>query len=135
MFTSNSAEETKKIGCVYGARAKAGEIYCLTGELGAGKTVFAKGFAEGFAVDTGTDIVSPTFIIVNEYKGRAPFFHFDAYRCGPEDMFEIGFDEYIDSGGVLLIEWADRIAELLPPSCVWVNITKDPRRENIRYID
>ena len=135
MTVSRSPLETRRIGYKYGERAEAGEIYCLTGELGAGKTVFAKGFAEGLSVGVETEIVSPTFVILNEYAGRLPLYHFDVYRCGPEDMSEIGFEEYILGGGVALIEWAERVAELLPPHCVWIDITKDKKDENIRYID
>lgn len=77
-------------------KAEVGQIYCLDGDLGVGKTVFTKGFAEGLGIDD--DITSPTFTIVNEYhSGRIPFYHFDVYRIGDEDeMFDIGFDEYVD---------------------------------------
>jgi len=134
MFTTRSPEETIKIGYGYGERAKAGDIYCLSGELGAGKTVFAKGFARGLCVPEETEIVSPTFVLANEYNGRLPFYHFDVYRLGPEDMYEIGFDDYISGDGVVLIEWAERIFGLLPPDCIWLTIAKDPSDENIRYI-
>jgi len=72
---------------------------------------------------------------VNEYEGRLPFYHFDVYRLGPEDMHDIGFDDYLSGEGVLLIEWAERISGILPPGCIWLTMAKDPADENIRYID
>ena len=133
MRTSGSPEETMSIAESYGRNAKAGEVYCLSGELGAGKTVFAKGFAKGLGV-TGAEIVSPTFVIVNEYAGRLPLFHMDLYRCGPEDMEDIGLDDCLYGGGVTLIEWPERIAGLLPEGSVWIKITRDAERENGRHI-
>ena len=90
-----------------------------------GKTVFTKGFAEGLGIDD--DITSPTFTIVNEYhSGRIPFYHFDVYRIGDEDeMFDIGFDEYVDGDGVCLIEWAELIKGIIPENAVSIKITKD----------
>jgi len=119
---------------MYGERAKAGDVYCLSGELGAGKTVFAKGFAAGLAVPDDVEIVSPTFVILNEYAGRLVLYHFDAYRCRAGDMREIGFEEYIYSGGVTLIEWPERVREVLPPGGVWIVILKDADDERVRHI-
>ena len=133
MFTSRSPSETQRIGYMCGEKAKAGDIYCLSGELGAGKTVFAKGFARGLGVES--EIVSPTFIIANEYTGRAPFFHLDCYRCGPDDIRDIGLDDYLFGGGVTLIEWAELIDYHLPENCVWVKITKDAEDEDVRHIN
>ena len=97
---------------------------CLTGELRAGKTVFVKGIASALNVDEY--ITSPTFTIVNEYNnGKFPVYHFDVYRISePDDMYEIGFEEYIYGDGVVVIEWADLIKEILPPEVIWVNIEK-----------
>ena len=99
-----SEKETRDFAYEMAQKAEVGQVYCLDGDLGVGKTVFTKGFAEGLGIDD--DITSPTFTIVNEYhSGRIPFYHFDVYRIGDEDeMFDIGFDEYVDGNGVCLIE-------------------------------
>ena len=104
--------------------ANAGDIFCLCGDLGVGKTVFTKGFAKGLGIDE--HITSPTFTIVNEYVGRLPFYHFDVYRIAdPDEMYDIGFDEYIFGEGVCLIEWANIIEELITENAKWINISKD----------
>ena len=116
-------EETFLTGKELGKTAAAGEVYALVGDLGVGKTVFTKGFAEGLGIDEPVN--SPTFTILQIYEdGRIPLYHFDVYRIEePEEMEEIGFDEYID--GVCLIEWAGRIEELLPEDVIVVFIEKD----------
>ena len=108
-----------------GCEACPGDVYCLTGDLGVGKTVFTQGFASGLGVEE--PVSSPTFTIVQEYKGeKMPFYHFDVYRIGDvEEMDEIGFDDYIYGGGVCLIEWADLIREILPEDFVGIMIEKD----------
>ena len=120
-----SAEETYKIGEQMGREAKAGDVICLIGDLGVGKTVFTQGFAAGLGITE--PVSSPTFTIVQTYdEGRIPFYHFDVYRIGDEDeMFDIGFDEYIDGDGVCLIEWAELIKGIIPENAVSIKITKD----------
>ena len=100
-------------------------MFTLTGDLGVGKTVFTKGLAAGLGIIE--PVSSPTFTIVQVYEeGRLPFYHFDVYRIGDaEEMDEIGFEDYIYSGGVSLIEWADLIEELLPKHYTEVKIEKD----------
>lgn len=122
---TNSPEETFLLGKKLGMQAKKGEIYCLNGSLGVGKTVFTQGFAEG--LDIKESINSPTFTIVQEYQGgRMPFYHFDVYRIGDiEEMDEIGYEDYFFGEGVCFIEWADLIHELLPKNCVHIQIEKD----------
>ncbi len=125
IYETYSREDTYALGQRFGETARTGEVYTLDGDLGTGKTVFTQGFAEGIGV---TDTVnSPTFTIVQEYEeGRMPLYHFDVYRIGdPEEMDEIGFEEYIYGEGVCLIEWANLISEILPPHCVHVVIEKD----------
>lgn len=119
------AEETYNIGKTLGERVKAGDVVCLTGELGVGKTVFTQGFAKGLGIAEA--VSSPTFTIVQEYEeGRFPFYHFDVYRIGSvEEMDEIGFEDYIFGEGVCLIEWADLIEEILPEHRMSVHIEKD----------
>ena len=123
-FESFSAEETYALGKKLGEEAKPGAVYCLSGDLGVGKTVFTKGFAVGLGV---TDTVnSPTFTIVQEYKGRLPFYHFDVYRIEePEEMEEIGYEDYFYGDGTCMIEWAELIEELIPADAVKVCISKD----------
>ena len=124
IYESLSAEQTQQIAREIGQRAKSGEVYCLCGELAAGKTVFAGGFAEGLEIEE--DISSPTFAIVNTYEGRLPFYHFDVYRIvDVDEMEETGFEDYVYGDGVCLIEWAELIKEIIPASAVWIEITKD----------
>ncbi len=120
-----SENETRAVGEALGRQAEAGSIYTLNGDLGAGKTVFAQGFAKGVGV---TDpVCSPTFTIVQEYGGgRLPLYHFDVYRIGDiEEMEEIGYEDYFYGEGICLIEWADLIKELLPVHRFSVTIEKD----------
>lgn len=121
---THSSEETEKLGYETGLKAKAGDIFCLSGDLGVGKTVFTKGFAKGLGIDE--DITSPTFTLINEYNGRIPLYHFDVYRVGdPEEMKYIGCDEYFFGEGVCLIEWAELIEEMIPENAVWIKIEKN----------
>lgn len=124
IFESNSQDETFAFGEKLGAKARPGEIYCLDGDLGVGKTVFTQGFAKGLGI---TDYVnSPTFTIVKEYEGRLPLYHFDVYRIGdPSEMEEIGYEEYFYGQGVTIIEWPELILELIPPEAKWIRISKD----------
>ena len=124
-FESNSDTDTRQFAKDLGRKATAGQVYALVGDLGVGKTVFTQGFAEGLEISEW--INSPTFTIVQEYvDGRLPFYHFDVYRIGdPEEMFEVGFDDYVYGEGVSLIEWANRIQEILPEDVITVRIDKD----------
>ncbi len=109
-----------------GEEAKAGDVIALTGEMGAGKTVFAKGFAKGLGIK---EIVSsPTFTLVQIYDdGRLPLYHFDVYRIADvSEMDETGFEDYISGEGVTLVEWADMIRDIMPENTKWVRIYKDP---------
>ena len=123
---SNSENETFALGKSMGEAAKAGSIYCLDGDLGAGKTVFAKGFAVGLGITE--PVTSPTFTIVREYReGRLPLYHFDAYRIAdPDELLAIGYEEYFYGDGVCLIEWAELIDELIPDTAVHISIEREP---------
>ena len=111
-FTTKSLEETKSLGRRLGSILIPGQVIALEGDLGAGKTTFTKSIALGLGVD---DVVtSPTFNLINEYMGRLPVYHFDVYRLDGIDADYMGFDEYLFSDGVCIIEWADKIKELLP---------------------
>ena len=118
-------EETFKLGIALGLSANPGDIYTLNGDLGVGKTVFTKGVAEGLGVIDNVN--SPTFTIVQVYEsGRLPFYHFDVYRIGDiEEMDEIGYEDYFYGDGVCIIEWADRISELIPQNAKKITIEKN----------
>ena len=125
VYDTFSEEMTFEIGKKLGEKADKGEIICLEGDLGVGKTVFTKGFAEGLNIEENID--SPTFTIVQEYtEGRLPLYHFDVYRIGDiSEMDEIGYEDYFFGEGVCLIEWASRIEELIPESAIHIIIEKD----------
>ncbi|MFV0362573.1 MAG: tRNA (adenosine(37)-N6)-threonylcarbamoyltransferase complex ATPase subunit type 1 TsaE [Suipraeoptans sp.] len=120
-----SEKETLLLGEKLGHDAKSGQVYTLDGDLGVGKTVLTKGFAIGLGIKE--TISSPTFTIVHIYEeGRLPFYHFDVYRIGDvTEMDEIGFEEYVYSGGVTLIEWGHLIEEILPDKYTKILIEKD----------
>ena len=125
IIETNSADETFALGERIGRILKPGQIFTLNGDLGTGKTVLTQGVAAGLGI-TGP-VNSPTFTIVQEYRsGRLPFFHFDVYRIDdPDEMYEIGYEDYFFSEGVCLIEWADQIRELIPEDHIDVTIEKD----------
>jgi len=109
---STSENETRNIAEKLGSMLSAGNVLCIYGNLGAGKTVFASGISKGLGISE--HISSPTFTIVNEYAGRLFFFHFDAYRIDSNEFLDIGGDEYIYGEGVTLIEWPENISDILP---------------------
>lgn len=133
MFISNSAEATVAAGEECGRSAKAGEVFALTGDLGAGKTQFVKGVVSGLGSDAA--VTSPTFTLVHEYAGgRHPLYHFDFYRLEtPAAVIALGFDEYLEGEGVCVIEWADKFPDLLPPKTRWISLTA--RSETERLIE
>ena len=122
------AEDTYEFGRQTASSASPGDVIALSGDLGCGKTVFSQGFAAGLGIPGM--VTSPTFTILQVYEnGRLPLYHFDLYRIAePEELYEIGFEEYLDGEGVTLIEWADLFPEMLPPDAISVNIRKDPSR-------
>ncbi len=122
---THNSKETYEIGFNMGKSAKAGDVYCLDGDLGVGKTVFTQGFAKGLGINE--PINSPTFTIVQEYhEGRLPLYHFDVYRIGDiTEMDEIGYEEYFYSEGVCLIEWGNLISEIMPENATYITISKD----------
>ena len=121
---TNNPEATEVLGEKLGREARAGQIYCLSGDLGVGKTVFTKGFAKGLGITE--HVTSPTFAIVNEYEGRLPLYHFDVYRIGDvEEMEEIGYEDCFYGEGLCLIEWANLIEEILPERRTNILIEKD----------
>jgi tRNA threonylcarbamoyladenosine biosynthesis protein TsaE len=124
-YETNSSQETYDLGVRLGEAAKPGEVYVLNGDLGVGKTVFAQGFAWGLGIREAVN--SPTFTILQIYEeGRIPLYHFDVYRLtSPEEMEEIGYDDYFYGKGVCLIEWGSQIRELLPNTSNYITIVKN----------
>lgn len=130
MLTSHNEEETRTIGYRLGALAEEGMVVSLRGSLGSGKTVFAKGFASALGITE--PIVSPTFTLIQEYEGTLPLYHMDLYRISSPEEFEmIGGEEFLYSDGVTLIEWSEKIAEMLPDTTIFVDISIMPNQERI----
>jgi tRNA threonylcarbamoyladenosine biosynthesis protein TsaE len=129
---TKNAEETKKLGSLLAEKLVCGDIVSLYGGLGAGKTVFTKGIAEGLGVKE--EIVSPTFTILKEYEGREKLYHFDLYRIEDEEELEhIGFYEYLGRDGICVIEWPENAENL--PECIKVRMTGSGGDERIIEIE
>nr|WP_317323299.1 tRNA (adenosine(37)-N6)-threonylcarbamoyltransferase complex ATPase subunit type 1 TsaE [uncultured Flavonifractor sp.] len=123
-ITTNSPVETEAAGAALAAELKPGSVIAFTGDLGAGKTAFTRGLARGLGVEER--VTSPTFTIVNEYEGgRLPLFHFDMYRLGSSDeLFDIGWEDYLARGGVCAVEWSETIADALEEDAIRVDIRR-----------
>lgn len=128
VYETFSRDDTFELGRKIGSVVKPGDIICLDGNLGVGKTVFAQGVAAGLLIDE--DICSPTFTLIQEYTtGRIPLYHFDVYRIsGPWDMEDIGYEDYFYGEGVCLVEWGNMIKDLFPPDTVFITIEKNPEK-------
>jgi len=121
-LTSRSPAETQALGERLGARLAPGAVVACTGLLGAGKTCFLQGLARGLGVTT--DVTSPTFVLINQYRGRLPLYHFDAYRTGSlTELVDLGLEEMLDGDGVTVIEWADKLLPLLPARTIRVHLS------------
>ena len=120
-----SPEETFQAGKRLGEQAGKGQVYCLDGDLGVGKTVFTQGFAKGLGIQS--DVNSPTFTIIQQYEeGRLPLYHFDVYRIGDiSEMDEIGYEDCFYGEGVCLIEWASLVEDIIPETAIEIRIEKD----------
>ena len=133
-FLTHSEAETEALGARLAAALNPGAVVAYRGGLGMGKTAFTRGLARGLGYKGR--VTSPTFTIVNEYEGgRLPLFHFDMYRLeGADALFDIGWEDYLDRGGVCAVEWSELADEALPPETVFVTITRDPEDDTARTI-
>lgn len=121
-FESLGEEETMRFAQEVGEQAAAGDVICLSGGLGAGKTRFVKGFVRAFGLDP-REVTSPTFTIIQEYEGTLPVYHFDCYRIEKiEEVLEIGAEEYFYGEGVSIIEWPEKISAIVPDHALWIEI-------------
>lgn len=116
VFTTNSSEQTEQLGKILGQLLESGDLITLSGELGGGKTCFVRGIVAGAAPSALNMVASPTFAILNEYPGGVPIYHYDCYRLrGSDDAIELGLEDHLLGNGICLVEWPDRIRDLLPP--------------------
>ena len=132
-YTTAGEEQTEALGVRLGQLIQPGAVIAYTGDLGAGKTAFTRGLARGLGCRGR--VTSPTFTIVNEYEGPTPLFHFDMYRLnGSEDLFDIGWEDYLSRGGVCAVEWSEQVADALPEGTVYVTLTRHPEHDGWRSI-
>ncbi|HCG66751.1 MAG: tRNA (adenosine(37)-N6)-threonylcarbamoyltransferase complex ATPase subunit type 1 TsaE [Oscillibacter sp.] len=132
-FVSHSTQETEQFGEEVAKSLRGGDVLAFTGSLGMGKTAFTRGLARGLGCRGR--VTSPTFTIVNEYDGKTPLFHFDMYRLGSSDeLFDIGWDDYLARGGVCAVEWSERVSDALPDDTIYVDIARGEEDENTRTI-
>lgn len=132
-FVSHSTQETEQFGEEVAKSLRGGDVLAFTGSLGMGKTAFTRGLARGLGC-CGR-VTSPTFTIVNEYDGKTPLFHFDMYRLGSSDeLFDIGWDDYLARGGVCAVEWSERVSDALPDDTIYADIARGEEDENTRTI-
>ena len=132
-ITTHSADETQALGQKLASRLAPGDVIAYFGDLGAGKTAFTRGLAQGLGI---TDpVTSPTYTIANEYlSGRIPLFHFDMYRLSSSDeLFDIGWEDYLSRGGVCAVEWSENVADALQDA-IRVTIEKDADEPDTRHI-
>lgn len=122
-YVSHSCADTERFGEAFAKRLRPGDVVALAGSLGMGKTAFTRGLARGLGC--AARVTSPTFTIVNEYEGRMPLFHFDLYRLSSADeLYDIGWDDYLARGGVCAVEWSERAAGALPPETIRVELAR-----------
>ena len=152
-FKTESPEETQALGEKLGKTLKQGDVIALVGDLGTGKTCLTQGIARGVGIASDAVVNSPSYILINEYNGVIPIYHIDLYRLeNSEEIAELGLSEYMDGDGICIIEWAERITDGLPDTCIKIDITlaastshgtdethismfQSPEDENIRHIE
>ncbi|MDE0014970.1 MAG: tRNA (adenosine(37)-N6)-threonylcarbamoyltransferase complex ATPase subunit type 1 TsaE [Candidatus Poribacteria bacterium] len=152
-FKTESPEETQVLGEKIGKTLKRGDVIALIGDLGTGKTCLTQGIARGVGIAPNEIVSSPSYILINEYNGIVPIYHIDLYRLeNSEEIAELGLSEYVEGDGICIIEWAERMTDALPDSCIQIHITladanalhsgdavsesilDSPEDENIRHI-
>jgi tRNA threonylcarbamoyladenosine biosynthesis protein TsaE len=121
-YISNSQQDTKDLGRNLGKLLKGGEIILLHGDLGAGKTLFTKGIAEGLGVEDSTAVVSPSFTLVNIYKARLDIVHVDLYRLDSDEIYELGLEDYMDQEHVIVVEWAEKVHDFFSGRIIDITI-------------
>ena len=133
-YLTHNETETEALGARLAEALAPGAVVAFRGGLGMGKTAFTRGLARGLGYSGR--VTSPTFTIVNEYEGgRCPLFHFDLYRLADEDaLFDIGWEDYLDRGGVCAVEWSEQTPEALPPSTVFVTLSRCPGEDTWRTV-
>lgn len=132
-FLSHSTQETEDFGAQLACQLLPGDVLAFTGSLGMGKTAFTRGLARGLGCRGR--VTSPTFTIVNEYEGKTPLFHFDMYRLGSsEELFDIGWDDYLARGGVCAVEWSERVEDALPEGTISIDIARSAEDDGWRVI-
>ena len=152
-FKTENPAETQALGERLGKTLKQGDVIALIGDLGTGKTCLTQGIARGVGIAPGEVVNSPSYILINEYKGTLPIYHIDLYRLeNSEEIAELGLSEYIEGDGICIIEWAERMTDALPDTCIQIHITlgdanvshgsetrepipQIPEDENIRHIE
>lgn len=128
-LTIDTEEQMARLGERLGEMLERGDVLCLSGDLGAGKTTLTKSIAQGLGVEDY--VTSPSYTIVNEYEGRLPLYHFDVYRINDiEEMYELGYEDYFYGTGVCVVEWAGMIEELLPEKRIWIEILRGNTAES-----
>ena len=133
-FLSHSPAETEALAQRLAGNLHPGDVIAYEGGLGMGKTAFTRGLARGLGYSG--HVTSPTFTIVNEYEGTGlPLFHFDMYRLGgAEDLFDIGWEDYLDRGGICAVEWSEMVSDALPPDTIFVRFARLPEHDDWRTI-
>ena len=153
-FKTETPEETQALGEKLGKTLKQGDVIALIGDLGTGKTCLTQGIARGVGISPDEIVSSPSYILINEYSGTVPIYHIDLYRLeNSEEIAELGLSEYVEGDGICIIEWAERMADALPDTCIKIHITvaetnasydpsgahesilQSPADENIRRIE
>lgn len=141
-FKTESPEETQILGEKLGKTLKRGDVIALVGDLGTGKTCLTQGIARGVGIAPNEVVNSPSYILINEYNGTIPIYHIDLYRLeNSAEIAELGLSEYIEGDGIYIIEWAERMADLLPDTCIKIHIevrestSQNLEDENIRHIE
>ena len=137
LFITNSTEETEKLGQLLAKKIDTAGIsrafIALRGEMGVGKTAFVRGFASQFQI---SNVKSPTYTIVNEYRGRRNIYHFDMYRIESEDdLYSMGFDEYVDKDGICISEWSENVEDFIPKDAIYVSMKRASENAEKREIE